>query len=79
MENRLRFRRYGLRLRVGLALGLMSLAAGAYLAICGYTALRITRPGRRPFARDPGELALTFDPVGFCEWGAKPDVPEFRK
>jgi 2,3-dihydroxy-p-cumate/2,3-dihydroxybenzoate 3,4-dioxygenase len=24
------------------------------------------------------ERQLTFDPAGFCEWGAKPDVPEFR-
>jgi 2,3-dihydroxy-p-cumate/2,3-dihydroxybenzoate 3,4-dioxygenase len=25
------------------------------------------------------ERQLTFDPAGFCEWGAKPDIPEFRK
>jgi 2,3-dihydroxy-p-cumate/2,3-dihydroxybenzoate 3,4-dioxygenase len=25
------------------------------------------------------ERQLPFDPAGFCEWGAKPDVPEFRK
>jgi pimeloyl-ACP methyl ester carboxylesterase len=37
----------------------------AYLAICGYTALRITRPGRRPFARDPGELGLAYEVVRF--------------
>ena len=24
------------------------------------------------------ERQLTFDPPGLCEWGAKPDVPEFR-
>lgn len=24
------------------------------------------------------ERQLTFDPAGFCEWGAKPDIPEFR-
>src|SRR5437016_3339094 len=24
------------------------------------------------------ERQLTFDPAGFCEWGAKPDVAEFR-
>ena len=24
------------------------------------------------------ERQLSFDPAGFCEWGAKPDVPEFR-
>jgi 2,3-dihydroxy-p-cumate/2,3-dihydroxybenzoate 3,4-dioxygenase len=24
------------------------------------------------------ERQLTFDPAGLCEWGAKPDVPEFR-
>jgi 2,3-dihydroxy-p-cumate/2,3-dihydroxybenzoate 3,4-dioxygenase len=24
------------------------------------------------------ERQLTFDPTGLCEWGAKPDVPEFR-
>jgi 2,3-dihydroxy-p-cumate/2,3-dihydroxybenzoate 3,4-dioxygenase len=24
------------------------------------------------------ERQLSFDPRGFCEWGAKPDVPEFR-
>src|SRR5437764_8040461 len=51
--------------RVGLALGLLLVLAGAYLAVCGYTALRITRPGRRPFARDPGELGLAFEPAAF--------------
>jgi 2,3-dihydroxy-p-cumate/2,3-dihydroxybenzoate 3,4-dioxygenase len=25
------------------------------------------------------ERQLPFDPAGFCEWGAKPDVPEFKK
>jgi 2,3-dihydroxy-p-cumate/2,3-dihydroxybenzoate 3,4-dioxygenase len=24
------------------------------------------------------ERQLTFEPVGLCEWGAKPDIPEFR-
>lgn len=24
------------------------------------------------------ERQLTFDPAGFCEWGAKPDIPEFH-
>ena len=24
------------------------------------------------------ERQLSFDPKGFCEWGAKPDVAEFR-
>jgi len=24
------------------------------------------------------ERQLTFEPPGFCEWGAKPDIPEFR-
>jgi pimeloyl-ACP methyl ester carboxylesterase len=51
--------------RVGLTLGLPLAMAGAYLAICGYTALRITRPGRRPFARDPGELGLAYELVRF--------------
>jgi 2,3-dihydroxy-p-cumate/2,3-dihydroxybenzoate 3,4-dioxygenase len=25
------------------------------------------------------ERQLTFEPTGFCEWGAKPNIPEFRK
>lgn len=24
------------------------------------------------------ERQLTFEPTGFCEWGAKPDIAEFR-
>jgi len=24
------------------------------------------------------ERQLSFDPAGFCEWGAKPDIPQFR-
>lgn len=25
------------------------------------------------------ERQLPFSPAGFCQWGSKPDIPEFRK
>jgi pimeloyl-ACP methyl ester carboxylesterase len=54
-------KRRALRLTVALTLA----AAGGYAAISAYTALRITRPVRRPFARTPADFGLPFAPVRF--------------
>jgi pimeloyl-ACP methyl ester carboxylesterase len=46
--------------------GLLAVAlAAAYLAICAYVMLAVTKPERRPFTRFPEQYGLAYQPVSF--------------
>jgi pimeloyl-ACP methyl ester carboxylesterase len=46
--------------------GLLSLAVATYLIICGYTAVLLTEPERRPFAAVPEQYGLRYEDVQFA-------------
>jgi pimeloyl-ACP methyl ester carboxylesterase len=87
--RRSRPERSGKLLLVASLATLLGLVIVGYFAICGYMALTLTEPQRRPFETSPEQYGLAYEAVGFASrvdatqlsgWLLQPDaaVPEAR-